>query len=126
MDYNKIISDVLLYLIQAGVLAGLFYARKLVTKYKSVLDSKLTVSQRQMLDAIVQDAVIYVGKQWEEKGGQEKFALATTHVLDSANHYGLNLSVQDVQAAIEAAYQRSKVDGSNIVAEPVEQVNINP
>lgn len=111
-EVSQIVGQALLYLIEAGVLAGLFYARKLVQKYKSVLDSKLTASQRQLLDSIAQDAVVYVGKQWKEVNGQEKFTLAVQHVLDSANHYGLNLSVQDVQAAIEAAYQRSKVNSN--------------
>lgn len=83
-------------------------------KYKAVLDSKLSASQRQLLESIVQDAVVYIGKKWEEKNGQEKFSLAVQHVLDSANHYGLNLSIQDVQAAIEAAYQRSKIDSGKV------------
>ncbi len=101
---NQIIIDI----IYAGVLVGLFYGRKLVQKYKDVLDSKLTESQRQLLDSIAKDAVVYIGKQWKESNGQEKFSLAVQHVLDSANHYGLNLSTQDVQAAVEAAYQKSK------------------
>ncbi len=113
-EITQIVSQALLYLIEAGILAGLFYARKLVQKYKAVLDSKLTASQRQLLDAIAKDAIVYIGKQWEEKDGQEKFSLAVQHVLDSANHYGLNLSMQDVQAAIEAAYQRSKIDSGKV------------
>lgn len=126
-EITQIVSQALLYLIEAGILAGLFYARKLVQKYKAVLDSKLTASQRQLLDSIAQDAVVYIGKQWKEVNGQDKFILAVQHVLDSANHYGLNLSMQDVQAAIEAAYQRSKVDGykQNVIVEsPIDSAKI--
>lgn len=107
-EFIEVFTQIILNLIYIGVLAGFVYIKKFIQKYKGVLDGKLTESQRQILDSIAKDAVIYVGKQWQNSSGPEKFSLAVVHVLDSANHYGLDLSIQDVQAAIEAAYQRSK------------------
>lgn len=118
-EVSKIVSDILVNLLYAGLVsgigAGMFYGKKLWSKWHALLDSKLTASQHQLLDTICQTAVVYVGKQWQEKGGPDKFALALTHVLDVAKDYGINVSVQDVQAKIEAAYQMSKSIGSNSV-----------
>ena len=109
----ELASQIILNIIYLGALAGLIYIKNIIQKYKAVLNSKLTESQRQLLEAIAKDTVIYIGKQWENSSGPEKFNLAVVHVMDSTKHYGLNLSLQDVQAAIEAAYQKSKQVNSN-------------
>lgn len=108
MDFNQILSEVFIYLIQAGVLVGMAYLHKLVKKGKMYLESKLTESQRNTLNVIATDAVQYIEKNWNEYSGSAKYSQAVQHCVDVANGYGLKLDTQDVQAAIQAAYDRAK------------------
>ena len=108
MDFNQIISNVLLYLIQAGVLVGMAFVYKLIKKGRTYLNSKLTESQRNTLNIVATDAVQYIEKNWNEYSGPAKYSQAVQHCVDVVNGYGLKLDTQDVQAAIQAAYDRAK------------------
>jgi hypothetical protein len=105
------VDKVALDLISLAVVILMGYAVKAIQKAKVYFESKTRKSNRQLLQMIAQDTVLYVEQHWKPLDGPSKFSQAVQHAVQVLNQHGLNINTQDLQAAIQGAYVLAKSKG---------------
>ncbi|NHN29433.1 phage holin [Paenibacillus agricola] len=84
------------------VLAGLLTLRK---KADDFLSSRATASQREALYRIANEAQALIEKTFQEANGMQKLHAAEAYVAARLKEAGIQLSMMEIQAAIEKAVQ---------------------
>jgi ketosteroid isomerase-like protein len=105
------VDKVVLDIVSLAVVVLLSYGAKAVQKAKSYFESKTTESNRQLLQMIAHDTVLFMEQQWKTLDGPAKFSQAVQHAAQVLQHHGLNVNTQDLQAAIQGAYVLAKSKG---------------
>lgn len=106
----KTANDVINWILQSGAIAWLFYF--VLAIVKPFADSKIkhakTVQQREAWTLLEQSAMTNVNALVSaDKTGQQKFDEASTLVASYLADHGINVDMKTVQAAVQAAYEKS-------------------
>jgi ketosteroid isomerase-like protein len=105
------VDKVALDVVSLAVVILTGYGSKAIQKAKVYFESKTRESNRQLLQMIAQDTVLYVEQHWKPLDGPSKFSQAVQHAAQVLQHHGLNVNTQDLQAAIQGAYVLAKSKG---------------
>lgn len=106
----KTANDVINWLFQSGLLAWAFYFTLAIAK--PWVDGKIkhakTAQQREAWALLEQSAMTNVNALVSaDKTGQQKFDEASTLVASYLADHGINVDMKTVQAAVQAAYEKS-------------------
>lgn len=106
----KTVNDVINWLFQSGLLAWAFYFTLAIAK--PWVDGKIkhakTAQQREAWALLEQAAMTNVNALVSaDKTGQQKFDEASTRVASYLADHGINVDMKTVQAAVQAAYEKS-------------------
>lgn len=106
----KTANDVINWLFQSGLLAWAFYFTLAIAK--PWVDGKIkhakTAQQREAWALLEQSAMTNVNALASaDKTGQQKFDEASTLVASYLADHGINVDMKTVQAAVQAAYEKS-------------------
>ena len=131
----KTANDIINWLFQSGLLAWAFYFTLAIAK--PWVDGKIkhakTAQQREAWALLEQSAMTNVNALVSaDKTGQQKFDEASTRVASYLSDHGIKVDMKTVQAAVQAAYEKSplttpptqstvhtSVDGTTITVGPV-------
>ena len=103
-------NDVINWILQSGAIAWLFYFALAIVK--PFADSKIrhakTAQQRETWTLLEQAAMTAVNSLVSaDKTGSQKFDEASTLVASYLANHGINVDMKTVQAAVQAAYEKS-------------------
>ena len=131
----KTANDVINWLFQSGLLAWAFYFTLAIAKpwVDGKIEHAKTAQQREAWALLEQSAMTNVNALVSaDKTGQQKFDEASTLVASYLADHGINVDMKTVQAAVQAAYEKSplttpptqstihtSVDGTTITVGPV-------
>ena len=106
----KTANDIINWLFQSGLLAWAFYSALAIAK--PWVDGKIkhakTAQQREAWALLEQSAMTNVNALVSaDKTGQQKFDEASTLVASYLADHGINVDMKTVQAAVQAAYEKS-------------------
>lgn len=106
----KTINDIINWITQSGLLAWAFYFTLAIAK--PWVDGKIkhakTAQQREAWALLEQSAMANVNALVSaDKTGQQKFDEASTLVASYLADHGINVDMKTVQAAVQAAYEKS-------------------
>ena len=106
----KTANDIINWLFQSGLLAWAFYFALAIAK--PWVDNKIkhakTAQQREAWALLEQSAMTNVNALVSaDKTGQQKFDEASTLVASYLADHGINVDMKTVQAAVQAAYEKS-------------------
>lgn len=106
----KTANDIINWLFQSGLLAWAFYFALAIAK--PWVDNKIkhakTAQQREAWTLLEQVAMTTVNSLVSaDKTGQQKFDEASTLVASYLADHGINVDMKTVQAAVQAAYEKS-------------------
>lgn len=100
--YLYAIATALISLLAAVVLA--FIAR-LRTQVEAWLTARTSAAQRELLHKLAGEAYAWMEKQYGPDAGQQKLTDAVYYVLERLHAENIGLSVEDVKAAVQKAWQ---------------------
>lgn len=94
-----------------GALAAVLLAAVGVIKSKAVtyLDSKLDVTQRELLHKIAAEAFAYAETVYKSEENQVKLAQALEYATQQLGRKGIKVTPAEIRAAIEAAYLKAQI-----------------
>ena len=113
----KTLHDIIKWIIQSGLLVWLFYFGFAVGK--PWVDGKIkhakTAQQREAWALLEQVAMTTVNSLVSSnKRGSQKFAEASTLVTSYLSDHGIKVDMKTVQAAVQAAYEKSPLTPTTI------------
>lgn len=77
---------------------------KLKKKANDYFEANLTVKQRELLHKIAAEAYAYAESVYKDQGGDEKLNQAFNYVSSKLGDVGLNITAEEIRAAIEKAW----------------------
>ena len=119
MTVSPMVSTVVQYILYAAMVAGVGVAVPFVRRAYHWILAKIPAAYRPMLETWAKDAVSFVEQYAGSVTGQDKFAAAVQHVLAVASHNKINISIQEIQGAVQQAYNDLTHQGLLPAPEPV-------
>jgi LL-H family phage holin len=96
-----------------GLLAmvTLYFIAQLRAKVEAWLVARTNTAQRELLHKLATEAYAWMERQYGPEAGQQKLTEAVRYVMDRLHMEKIGLSVEDVTAAVQKAWQ--ELDAKN-------------
>ena len=120
----KTANDIFTWIFQSGAIVWLFYFGLVIAK--PWVDGKIkhakTAQQREAWTLLEQVAMTTVNSLVSSnKSGSQKFAEASTLVAYYLSDHGIKVDMKTVQAAVQAAYEKSPLTPTKQPVDPVKE-----
>ena len=120
----KTANDIFTWIFQSGAIVWLFYFGFVIAK--PWVDGKIkhakTAQQREAWALLEQVAMTTVNSLVSSnKSGSQKFAEASTLVTSYLSDHGIKVDMKTVQAAVQAAYEKSPLTPTKQPVDPVKE-----
>ena len=120
----KTANDIFTWIFQSGAIVWLFYFGLVIAK--PWVDGKIkhakTAQQREAWTLLEQVAMTTVNSLVSSnKSGSQKFAEASTLVTSYLSDHGIKVDMKTVQAAVQAAYEKSPLTPTKQPVDPVKE-----
>ncbi|MEB3103099.1 phage holin, LLH family [Ferviditalea candida] len=119
MDYQPYIQDIVQAVLGLAVTLVVYYISTLKKQAIVWLDAHTTANQRQTLHAVAQEAFSFAETVWAQYQGPQKMAAAIDYATQKLKGYGINVTQEEIRAAIEKA-----VLEYNTKAKPAPQMTV--
>lgn len=119
---NDYIARAVLALVGLAVLALLVLIwRAWTLKVRPWIDTRLTATQREIIERLARDAYAWVEKNWPGIG-REKFEKACEWLAAKLGRIGINIPPEEIEAAVQRAWE--EFNAQKPTTAPVITVNV--
>ncbi|MBX6353883.1 MAG: phage holin [Thermoflavifilum sp.] len=106
--WSNLLDNLALFLLQLGVLVVLAGIHVLIQRAQDWLNHHTTLTQRQIIMQVAQEAVVLAERAFADLNGQGKLNQAAAYMQSVLARRGIQLTDAEIRAAIEGALQVAK------------------